>query len=93
MREALSGRASVTLASVPKHALTVQQRRALHLVAIGCSDRAIAGRLGLSERTVRFHVTAAIERLGARSRAHAVALALRRREIGRPPAGRRRKPA
>jgi DNA-binding CsgD family transcriptional regulator len=64
--------------------LTRQQRRALHLVALGCTDDAIAQRLGLSPRTVRFHVAAAVKQLHALSRPHAVALAIYRGEIRAP---------
>jgi len=65
--------------------LTFRQRRALRLHAIGCPDKVIAIRVGVSERTVRFHIAEAIKRLGAQSRSHAVAIALGRGEIGRPP--------
>ena len=69
--------------------LTPQQRRVLRLVAVGCSDKVIAGRMGISERTVRFHVASAANRLNARTRAHMVGMAIQRGEIGRPPYGRR----
>lgn len=61
--------------------LTKQQRRVLYLVAVGCTDKTIAARLGISERTARFHVAGAMSRLGADSGSHAVALAIRRGEI------------
>jgi len=37
----------------------------LRLHAIGCPDKIIALRVGVSERTVRFHIAEAIKRLGA----------------------------
>jgi DNA-binding NarL/FixJ family response regulator len=57
-------------------AITERQQQVLQLIAHGESDKAIASVLGVSERVVRFHVSAASARLGAQSRAHAVALAL-----------------
>jgi DNA-binding NarL/FixJ family response regulator len=37
--------------------LTWQQRRVLHLVALGCSTKQIAERLRVREVTVKWHVT------------------------------------
>jgi len=72
------------LADLDPRILSPQQRRSLRLLAVGCNDKVIAERMRISERTVRFHVTAAVRKLGAESRAHAVVLAFDRREIGRP---------
>jgi DNA-binding CsgD family transcriptional regulator len=55
--------------------LTPRELECLTLVAKGASDAEAGQTLGLSERTVRFHMTNAAEKLGARSRSHAVALA------------------
>ena len=49
----------------------------LALVAEGKTDREIALQLSLSAETVSWYVKAICARLGARSRAHAVALAMR----------------
>jgi DNA-binding NarL/FixJ family response regulator len=58
--------------------LTRRQRQILQLIADGQSTRHIARNLDLSSETVRTHTKAALARIGARDRAHAVALALRK---------------
>jgi len=58
-------------------ALTRRQRQILQLYADGQSTAKVARSLGLSAETVRTHNKAILSRLGARDRAHAVALALR----------------
>jgi two-component system NarL family response regulator len=57
--------------------LTKRQRQILQLIADGHSTSIAAKRLGLSAETVRTHTKAILARLGARDRAHAVALAMR----------------
>jgi DNA-binding NarL/FixJ family response regulator len=58
--------------------LSARERGVLRLVAAGLSNRQIAGTLSISERTVKFHVTALFNKLGADNRAQAVALAAER---------------
>jgi len=58
--------------------LTVRELMVLRLMATGMSNRDIAGALAISERTVKFHVTAILNRLGADNRTQAVALAAKR---------------
>ena len=58
-------------------ALTQRQTEVLALVAEGCTDAEIAERLYISRRTAEHHVAAILSRLGLRSRAEAVAYALR----------------
>ncbi len=58
-------------------AITPRQRQILQLFADGHSTDETARRLGLSAETVRTHTKAALPRLGARDRTHAVATALR----------------
>jgi DNA-binding NarL/FixJ family response regulator len=58
-------------------ALTRRQRQILQMIADGHSTTQVARRLGLSSETVRTHTKAALSRLGARDRAHAVAIGLR----------------
>ena len=58
--------------------LTVRERDVLEWLALGLSNRAIAARLGISEHTVKFHVTSIYSKLGASSRAEAIRGALRR---------------
>lgn len=59
-------------------ALTRRQRQIIQLIADGQSTSQVAKTLGLSSETVRTHTKAALARIGARDRAHAVALALRK---------------
>jgi PAS domain S-box-containing protein len=57
---------------------TVREREVLTLLAGGATDGQIAHKLALSPATVQTHVRNAKAKLGARTRAQAVALALRR---------------
>src|SRR5690348_4406632 len=58
-------------------ALTAREREILELMAEGASNAMIAARLGISRHTAKFHVAAILGKVGARTRAEAVALALR----------------
>jgi DNA-binding NarL/FixJ family response regulator len=58
-------------------ALTPRELEVLQLVAEGLSNKVIAGRLGISEHTAKFHVNAILGKLGAQTRAEAVAQAAR----------------
>lgn len=60
---------------VDEHGLADQERIVLWLLAEGHTDEAIAKRLGVSPRTARRIASALMERLGARSRFQAGALA------------------
>jgi DNA-binding NarL/FixJ family response regulator len=64
-------------ANASRRTLTRRQRQILQLFADGHDTRAAAKRLGLSSETVRTHTKAALARLGASDRAHAVAIGLR----------------
>ena len=57
--------------------LTRRQREILQLYADGLSTENVAQRIDRSTETVRTHTKAALSRLGARDRAHAVAIGLR----------------
>jgi DNA-binding CsgD family transcriptional regulator len=61
--------------------LSYRERQVLGLLAGGLDGPAIAERLGLSPETVRSYANSAREKLGARTRTHAVALALASGEI------------
>ena len=56
--------------------LTEREREILTLVAVGMQGPEIAESLFLSTETVKSHVQSAMTKLGARTRAHAVAIAL-----------------
>jgi DNA-binding NarL/FixJ family response regulator len=62
----------------PGTPLTTREREIVELMAEGASNRVIASRLAISRHTVKFHVASILAKLGARSRAEAVAMALRR---------------
>ena len=64
------------VAEGPDAPLTEREREVLALVAEGASGPEIAGQLHISHQTVRTHVRNAMEKVGARSRAHLVAKAL-----------------
>lgn len=54
-------------------ALTSRESEVLALLALGASNKEIAGKLHLSEHTVKFHVSTILGKLGAATRAEAVA--------------------
>jgi DNA-binding NarL/FixJ family response regulator len=64
-------------AGEPSEALSSREREVLALLAGGASNKEIALALGVSVSTVKFHVAAIMEKLGARSRVDAVAIAIR----------------
>ena len=57
--------------------LTPREIEVLHLIGQGLSNRAIAQRLAISEHTAKFHVNAILGKLGAQTRAEAVAVGVR----------------
>ncbi|MFZ1994862.1 MAG: LuxR C-terminal-related transcriptional regulator [Solirubrobacteraceae bacterium] len=61
--------------------LTDREREVLNLVAMGMGSTWIASTLGVSSSTVETHVRHCLLKLGARNRAHAIALGVRRGEI------------
>jgi DNA-binding CsgD family transcriptional regulator len=69
-------------ASLPdSESLSYRERQVLGLLARGHDGPAIAGRLGLAPETVRSYAGSAREKMGAKTRTEAVALALARGEI------------
>ena len=57
--------------------ITPREREVLAMLAEGLGNKAIAARLGISTHTVKFHVAAILQKLGARSRAEAVTVGVR----------------
>lgn len=60
--------------SSPVETLTRRQREILSLIGTGLSNRDIAARTGLTEGTVKLHVSNILKRLGARNRTEAACL-------------------
>jgi DNA-binding NarL/FixJ family response regulator len=60
----------------PTESLTHRELEVLQLMARGFTNRQIARQLRISEHTVKFHAGAVLGKLGARSRAEAVARAI-----------------
>jgi DNA-binding CsgD family transcriptional regulator len=58
--------------------LTPREREVLLLVAAGMGNANIGERLGISKSTVKYHLGAVFEKLGAHTRAEAVAMGLRK---------------
>jgi DNA-binding NarL/FixJ family response regulator len=69
--------------ALPYPHLTLREREVLHLVADGLDNAAVAARLQLSAKTVRNYVSVLLDKLGAPSRAAAVAKA-RKAGFGSP---------
>jgi DNA-binding CsgD family transcriptional regulator len=57
--------------------LTPRERGVLAEVARGVPNKTIAGRLGISEHTVKFHLASIFAKLGVSSRTEAVAQGVR----------------
>jgi len=70
------GRAAPADSVLDRCGLSRREREVLHEVLAGRSNRAIAQRLCIAEDTVKSHMKSIFRKLGARDRAHAVALAL-----------------
>jgi len=58
--------------------LTRREKEVLRMLAEGLANKEIAGRLAISEHTAKFHVASIFGKLGAASRAEAVAIGMRR---------------
>ena len=65
-------------------ALTPRELEVLALISEGLHNSEIAGRLFVTERTVKFHVSSILAKLGADNRTEAVALAAKRGLIRMP---------
>lgn len=72
---ATKGKASQTL---PPDALTERETEVLHKLAQGKMNKEIAAELFITERTVKFYVSAILSKLGASNRTEAVTLAAQR---------------
>ncbi|GAB2742550.1 response regulator [Amycolatopsis magusensis] len=59
--------------------LSPQERRVLDLIAAGLTNRQIAGRLGLAEKTIKNYVSSLLHKLGFERRTEAAVYATKRR--------------
>jgi len=66
----------------PLAAMTAREREVLELISTGLANKAIARRLGISEATVKAHLTRIYKQIGVTDRTHA-ALWARERLQGR----------
>ena len=62
----------------PEEPLTSREIEVLELLTEGLPNKAIAARLGISDQTVKFHVSSICGKLGAANRTGAVRRAIRR---------------
>jgi DNA-binding NarL/FixJ family response regulator len=67
----------LALPASPIQALTPREIEVLGMVALGLGNKTIASRLGISEHTVKFHVSSIFTKLNASSRTEAVTLGAR----------------
>ncbi|MGC4048249.1 MAG: response regulator transcription factor [Paludibaculum sp.] len=58
--------------------LTDREIEVLRNIAQGCSNKAVAGQLGISEDTVKSHMKSILAKLNANDRTHAVLIAMKR---------------
>ena len=57
--------------------LTPREREVLQMISGGLGNKEIAGRLSISEHTVKFHVASVLGKLGASTRTEAVSIGIR----------------
>ena len=74
---ALPADEGVSVGAADVEALSARELDVLHLLARGLPNKGIAHRLGISEHTVKYHVSAILAKLNAESRTEAVAVAAR----------------
>jgi len=65
-------------ARTPNSELTLREREVLALIVHGKSNKEIAASLGITEATVKCHVSVILNRLGVNDRTQAVVAALQR---------------
>ncbi|VXB16981.1 response regulator [Nocardioides sp. AX2bis] len=66
-----TGRRADEGATTPRPVLSSREREVLDLVAAGLANKQIARRLGITERTVKGHLTSAFQRIGVVDRTQA----------------------
>ncbi len=69
------------ISETPTEPLSPREREVITLMVRGLQNKEIAAQLVISERTVKFHVSSILAKLGAGNRTEAVTIALQRRLI------------
>ena len=69
---------SEPLSAPPAEALTEREAQVLQLLAQGLANKQIAAALGISEHTVKFHISSIFSKLGVSSRTEAVRAGIER---------------
>jgi DNA-binding NarL/FixJ family response regulator len=75
--EAVSLADSLQIPPTVEHPFSPREREVLTLAAGGLTNKEIAYRLGISERTVQFHINSVFNKTATNSRTEVVVLALR----------------
>jgi DNA-binding NarL/FixJ family response regulator len=57
--------------------LTPREIEVLRMLAEGLGNREMASRLGISDHTVKFHISSILDKLGASTRTEAVTMGIR----------------
>ena len=76
LNEACDLHAALDSLPLPDHGLSPREMEVLGLAASGLTNKEIAYRLGISDRTVQFHMNSIFNKTGTNSRTEAVALAV-----------------
>jgi len=58
--------------------ITPREIEVLRMLAEGLPNKEIAGRMRISDHTVKFHISSILEKLGASTRTEAVTIGIRR---------------
>jgi len=85
LAEARDVQATLEPPSPAAHPFSPRELQVLTLAADGLTNKEIAYRLGLSERTIQFHMNSIFNKTGTNSRTEAATYALRQEWIGARP--------
>ena len=77
LNEARDLNASLEITQIPDHLLSPRELEVLNLAACGLTNKEIAYRLGISDRTIQFHMNSIFNKTGTNSRTEIVALAVK----------------
>jgi DNA-binding NarL/FixJ family response regulator len=77
LNDARDLQSSMESAETPHHHLSPREMDVLSLASLGLTNKEIAYRLGISDRTVQFHMNSIFNKTGTNSRTEVVALAVR----------------